>query len=592
MSTEFIVGIDLGTTNSVVSFCSFSAEAPQLEILPIPQLVGPATIESRSSLPSFVFLAGQEDPGYALPWAEKRDFVVGEWARRQAAETPDRTVSGAKSWLCYSRIDRHQPILPWGAPDDVVKISPVLATQRYLEHLVAAWNHQHPQSALSKQCVVLTVPASFDASARELTREAAIAAGLPENFILLEEPQAAVYSWLAETGERWRKLVKVGDTILVVDVGGGTTDLTLVSVAEEEGELQLRRIAVGDHLLVGGDNMDLTLAHQAASKFGEKGVQLDPWQSVSLWHSCRLAKEGLLSPKGGETFPVTVQGRGRKLIGGAVSIDLDKASTQQLLLDGFLPECDIQAVVQRRRASGFQQIGLPFETETGITRQIADFLKRHASDELAVRPTDILLNGGVFKSDVLQTRLLNVMAGWFPQAPPQALAGERDLDHAVARGAAYYGWVKEHGGVRIRGGTAQSYYVGIETSGLAIPGAPRPLNALCVVPRGMEEGTQVNVPSDEFGLVVGEPALFRFFRSATRKDDQPGELLRRWEPDELTETDPLEAVLPVEDGDVGGYVPVRFQSVITELGIFELWCVSTQTDRKWKLEFSVREDDE
>lgn len=592
MSTEFIVGIDLGTTNSVVSYCSFSAEAPQLEILPIPQLVGPATIESRSSLPSFVFLAGQEDPGYALPWAEKRDFVVGEWARRQAAETPDRTVSGAKSWLCYSRIDRHQPILPWGAPDDVVKISPVLATQRYLEHLVAAWNHQHPQSALSKQCVVLTVPASFDASARELTREAAIAAGLPENFILLEEPQAAVYSWLAETGERWRKLVKVGDTILVVDVGGGTTDLTLVSVAEEEGELQLRRIAVGDHLLVGGDNMDLTLAHQAASKFGEKGVQLDPWQSVSLWHSCRLAKEGLLSPKGGETFPVTVQGRGRKLIGGAVSIDLDKASTQQLLLDGFLPECDIQAVVQRRRASGFQQIGLPFETETGITRQIADFLKRHASDELAVRPTDILLNGGVFKSDVLQTRLLNVMAGWFPQAPPQALAGERDLDHAVARGAAYYGWVKEHGGVRIRGGTAQSYYVGIETSGLAIPGAPRPLNALCVVPRGMEEGTQVNVPSDEFGLVVGEPALFRFFRSATRKDDQPGELLRRWEPDELTETDPLEAVLPVEDGDVGGYVPVRFQSVITELGIFELWCVSTQTDRKWKLEFSVREDDE
>ncbi|HWL10291.1 MAG TPA: Hsp70 family protein, partial [Planctomicrobium sp.] len=257
MSTEFIVGIDLGTTNSVVSYCAAAAEFPQIEILPIPQLVGPGTVESRGSLPSFLFLAGQEDPGYALPWADHRDFVVGEWARRQAAEMPDRTVSGAKSWLCYSRVDRHQAILPWGTADDVKKVSPVTATQRYLEHLVAAWNHQHQSAPLAQQRVVLTVPASFDASARELTREAALAAGLPDDFILLEEPQAAVYAWLAQSGERWRKLVKLGDTILVVDVGGGTTDLTLVSVAEEQGELQLRRVAVGDHLLVGGDNMDL-----------------------------------------------------------------------------------------------------------------------------------------------------------------------------------------------------------------------------------------------------------------------------------------------------------------------------------------------
>jgi len=592
MSVEFLIGIDLGTTNSVVSYCAATAEQPRPEILQIPQLVGPGTVESRGSLPSFLFLAPQTDAAYDLPWESGRDFVVGEWARRQAAENPDRTVSGAKSWLCYSRVDRHQSILPWGAPEEVKKISPVLASQRYLEHLVAAWNQQFPNALLANQQVVLTVPASFDASARELTREAALAAGLPENFILLEEPQAAVYAWLADAGERWRKLVKVGDTVLVVDVGGGTTDLTLVTVAEEQGELQLRRVAVGDHLLVGGDNMDLALAHHAATRFTEKGVTLDPWQSVSLWHACRLAKEGLLTEGGTETAPVTVQGRGRKLVGGAVSVDLDKSSTQQLLLEGFLPECPLSSVVQRRRASGFQQIGLPFETETGITRHIAGFLKQHASHESAVRPTDVLVNGGVFKSTVLQSRLLKVMADWFPHAPPQALAGERDLDHAVARGAAYYAWAKDHGGVRIRGGTAQSYYVGIETSGLAIPGAPRPLNALCVVPRGMEEGTQVDVPSDEFGLIVGEPAQFRFFRSPVRKEDRPGDLLRRWEPEELTETDPLEANLPVEDENVGGSVPVRFQSTITELGIFELWCVSTQTGRKWKLEFSVRDEEE
>ncbi|SFJ67081.1 Hsp70 family protein [Planctomicrobium piriforme] len=592
MSAEYVVGIDLGTTNSVVAFCPAQAEFPQIELLPVPQLVGPGTLETRGSLPSFLYLAPQEDAAFALPWAKKRDYVVGDWARRQSAENPDRTVIGAKSWLCYSRVDRRQPILPWNAPAEVAKISPVTASQRFLEHLVAAWNQQHPKAPLTKQRVVLTVPASFDASARELTREAALAAGLPEDFILLEEPQAAVYSWLAQAGERWRKLVKVGDTILVVDVGGGTTDLTLVSVAQEQGELELRRVAVGDHLLVGGDNMDLALAHHAAAKFAEKGTQLDPWQSVALWHACRTAKESLLSADGAETHPVAVLGRGRKLVGGTVTVDLDRTSTQQLLLDGFLPECDLQATVQRRRASGFQQIGLPFETETGVTRHIADFLKRHAAHENAVRPTDILVNGGVFKSDVLQSRLLQVLAGWFPQAPPKALAGERDLDHAVARGATYYGWAKDHGGVRIRGGTARSYYVGIETSGLAIPGAPRPLQALCVVPRGMEEGTQTNVPSGEFGLVVGEPAQFQFFSSAVRKEDKPGDLLRSWGPEELVETDPLEATLPVEEGNAGGYVPVTFQSAITELGIFELWCVNAGSQRKWKLEFSVREPEE
>ena len=592
MTAEYIIGIDLGTTHCVLAYALASDEAPQISLLPIPQLVAPGTIEVRNNLPSFLYLAGTTDPGFDLPWATNRDFVVGEWARRQSAESPDRIVSGAKSWLAHSRVDRHQPILPWNAPAEVQKISPVAASQRYLEHLVAAWTQQFPQSPLNRQKVVLTVPASFDASARELTREAALAAGLPTDFVLLEEPQAAVYAWLADAGDAWRKQAKVGDSLLVVDVGGGTTDLTLVGVAEEEGELQLRRMAVGNHLLVGGDNMDLTLAHFAAARFAEKGTQLDPWQSVSLWHACRNAKESLLSENGPEHEPVAVLGRGRKLVGGTVTIDLDREQTRQLLLDGFFPECDLQATVRRQRASGFQQIGLPFEVETAITRHIAAFLRQQSPDGTPAAPTEVLLNGGVFKSPAIANRLLEVLGKWFPDAPPKPLSGERDLDHAVARGAAYYGWAKDHGGVRIRGGTARSYYVGIETSGLAIPGVPRPLHALCVVPRGMEEGTSIDINSSEFGLIVGEPAHFRFFSSSVRKEDRPGDILTHWSEDELSETDSLQATLPVSEGEPGGDVPVHFRSVITELGMFELWCVSTNSDRRWKLEFSVREDDE
>jgi molecular chaperone DnaK (HSP70) len=265
--------------------------------------------------------------------------VVGELARRQSAENPQRTVVGAKSWLAHSRVDRHQPILPWGAPAEVPKISPVMASRRYLEHLVAAWEHAHPEAPVAEQAVVLTVPASFDAAARELTREAALAAGLPANLILLEEPQAAVYSWLTVTGERWRRILKVGETLLVCDVGGGTTDLTLVGVGEESGELMLRRIAVGDHLLVGGDNMDLALAHFVAGKFGEKGVNLDPWQSVSLWHQCRAAKEALLAEGGPKKHPLSVLGRGSKLIGGTVKVDIERDAASELLLEGFFPRC-------------------------------------------------------------------------------------------------------------------------------------------------------------------------------------------------------------------------------------------------------------
>jgi len=595
MTAKYVIGIDLGTTNSVLAYAPVVGERPQVELLPIPQLAAAATVESRTMLPSFLYLAPKhETSGNALdlPWSKGNEFAVGEYARRQGAEMPDRTVAAAKSWLCHSRVDRRKPILPWNAPAEVPKVSPVTASQRYLEHLAAAWHEVHPEAPLAEQHVVLTVPASFDASARQLTREAALHAGLPADLVLIEEPQAAVYAWLAATGDRWRRALSVGDTLLVCDVGGGTTDLTLVGAAEENGELVLRRIAVGNHLLVGGDNMDLALAHHVAGLFAEKGVQLDPWQSVALWHSCRAAKENLLNPTGPATHSISVLGRGRKLIGGTVSVEVDRPSVSKLLVDGFFPHCEPTDRPARARASGFREIGLPFEADTAVTRHLAAFLQAHGEEPgKPVRPTHVLFNGGVFKGDVLRQRLLDVLKEWFGgEASPRLLEGEHDLDHAVARGAAYYGWAKHTGGVRIRGGTARSYYVGIETAGLAIPGAPRPLRAMCVSPIGMEEGTEADVPSDEIGLVVGEPAHFRFFSSLVRKADQPGDLLNAWTPDELEETDSLEAMLPADESVDEPYVPVQFHTRLTELGVLELWCVGTSSDKRWKLEFSVREE--
>lgn len=593
MST-YAVGIDLGTTNSVLSYVKLDAEVPQASVLPIPQLVDRGTIESRSSLPSFTYLATDaeaQNGACDLPWCPGSDYAVGEFARRQSADNPDRTIGAAKSWLCHGGVDRKARILPWQAPKEIPQISPVDASLRYLEHLVEAWDSAFEDAPLADQRVVLTVPASFDPVARELTREAAVRAGLPEGLVLLEEPQAAVYAWLQQMGDDWRKNVASGESLLVCDVGGGTTDLTLVDVVDESGDLELRRRAVGDHLLVGGDNMDLALAYYASQLFEQQGTKLDPWQSVSLWHACRTAKEALLSPDGPETHTVSVLGRGSKLIGGTVSVEINKQEARKLLLDGFFPAVSINERPQRSMASGFQELGLPYEQDTAVTRHVADFLNRHETDS-SIAPTHVLLNGGVFRSDNLRQQLMDVVTGWFGEEQrPQLLSGKHDLDNAVSLGAAFYAWTRENGSVRIRGGSARSWYVGIESAGLAIPGAPRPLRALCVVPQGMEEGSECDVPSSPIGLAVGQPAKFRFFGSTVRASDQPGELLQSWTDAELVETDSLEAELPKDDSDEQ-WVPVTFESRVTELGVLELWCVNKETDRRWKLEFDVRDDGE
>ena len=597
MPPKYVIGIDLGTTNSVVAYAStdVDSDTPSIELLQLPQLIAAGTVEAHESLPSFVYLATEAEANNQsldLPWPSETKTAVGQFARTRSADAPNRSVVSAKSWLCHNKVDRRAPILPFDAPDDVGKISPVEATRQYLAHLAAAWNHKFPDTPIQQQQVVLTVPASFDPVARELTRESAVAAGLPADFVLLEEPQAALYAWLNQQGDDWRKKLSVGKTILVCDVGGGTTDLTLISVEEDTGNLELNRVAVGNHLLVGGDNMDLATAHVVAEKFAEKGTKLNPWQSVSLWHSCRKAKETLMSPSGPETHSISVLGRGSKLIGNTVTTEVNKNEIASMLLDGFFPVCSLNDRPQTQPASGFQEIGLPFESDPGITRHIADFLQRsnaNTENNNGQPPTPdlVLFNGGVFKADSFQNRLLEVIGSWSQDSPVQPLEGVHDLDCAVAKGACFYAWNKNNGGVRIRGGVGHSYYVGIETAGLAIPGAPRPLKALCVVPFGMEEGTQANIESNEIGLVVGQPVSFRFFRSNQRQTDQPGDLVTNWQ-DQPEESDPLNTTLSAEGLDES-YAAVKFESSITELGMFELWCRSVNTDHRWKLEFNVRE---
>jgi len=592
MTARYSIGIDLGTTNSVVAYTLLDGESPALQLLPIPQAVAAGQVDSFPALPSFLYIApAGETDAYRLPWqTAAAPHVTGELARSKSAEMPQRVVATAKSWLAHSGVDRRAAILPWQAPDEVDKVSPVAATEAYLRHLVAAWNHAHPDAAIAQQQVVLTVPASFDPAARDLTRQAALAAGLPDDLVLLEEPQAAVYRWLEGRGDAWRQELSAGDSMLVVDVGGGTTDLTLIRLTEANGNVELERQAVGNHLLVGGDNMDLALAYHVSQKLAAQGHALDPWQNVSLWHACRAAKERLLAPAdaGGESYTISVIGRGSRLIGGTISTELLRHEAAELLLSGFFPQCDASARPERNPQSGFQDLGLPYESDPAVTRHIAAFLASQ-QDGGSIKPSHLLFNGGVFRSPLLRDRVRQVLADWSQGAPPDVLGGPEDLDHAVAVGAAYYGWSKHRGGLRIRGGTARSYYIGIETAGLAIPGAPRPLRALCVAPRGMEEGTDAEVPAQEVGVIVGRPAKFRFFSSAVRRDDLPGDRLDRWSEDELVESDPVQTTLHSEVSETDAWLPVRFQSRVTELGMFELYCFSTKTDERWKMEFNVRE---
>jgi hypothetical protein len=602
------VGIDLGTTNSALAYADTGAAGKELalQLLPIPQVTHAGQVDPRPLLPSFLYLPGAAElpaGSLKLPWDANRDYAVGEFARTHGSQVPTRLVSSAKSWLCHPGIDRRSGVLPWKAPENSRRVSPVEATTLYLKHLCEAWNNtlakDMPANRLENQDIILTVPASFDAAARELTVEAAKAAGL-ENVTLLEEPQAAFYAWLEQQGDKWRKQVEVGDVVLICDVGGGTTDLTLIAVGEEKGNLSLTRVAVGDHILLGGDNMDLALAHAAAQAFAAKGTKLDQGQMLMLWHSCRAAKEKLFSDPNLGAAPVTVLGRGRSVMGGTLKTELSRGDVERALIDGFFPDCPPDAEPRRQRTVGLQELGLPYASDVAVSRHLAHFLHRQAAEieertklrkgkKKSTQPTALLFNGGVFKASPLRERVMQVVNGWCKTSgstPVRILEGG-DLDVAVARGAAYYGLVRRGKGVRIRGGAARSYYVGVETSLPAVPGMPPPLKALCVVPFGMEEGTEADVPGQEFGLVVGMPAEFRFLGSTTRRGDEVGTLVEDWE-GQIDELAPIATTLE-SAGKEGKTVPVHLHSRVTEVGTLELWCLSRDGKQRWKLEFNVRE---
>ncbi|MHC1763638.1 MAG: Hsp70 family protein [Verrucomicrobiia bacterium] len=613
--SKYAIGIDLGTTHCELSYLELTQEGPRQPdagMLSIPQLTAPGTIEERLLLPSFLYLASEQEfpPGsLALPWDKKAAHSVGEFARSHGIKVPTRLVASAKSWLSHAGVDRTRALLPWQAPSDVPRVSPVEASARYLRHLIEAWNHQREasggggHSTIESQDVVLTVPASFDAAARDLTTQAAAQAGL-KNVTLLEEPQAALYAWIEAKGDTFRKHVQVGDVILVVDVGGGTTDLSLMAVTEQEGNVQITRIAVGDHILLGGDNMDLALAHTLAQQLSAAGKRLDAWQFASLTFGCRQAKELLFKDTSLKTAPISIPSRGSALIGGTIKAELTRDNLTRVLTDGFIPKVPVSTVPETARRTGLTQMALPYAQDPGITRHLAAFLTRQAraleasvdapvnvEGRAFVHPTAILFNGGVFKAQPLKERVLDVLNSWLEHdggKPVKELQGA-DLDLAVARGAAYYGWVRHGHGIRIRGGTARSYYVGVEPPMPAVPGFEPPVKALCVAPFGMEEGQKADVPPQEFGLVVGSPARFRFFASSLRRDDRVGEMLDdAANSEELEELAPIETTLPASNGNEGSVVPVNLQAAVTELGTLELRCLERDGPGRWKLELNVR----
>ncbi len=586
--SRYVVGIDLGTTNSAVGYVDTHEDQPRIQSLDIPQLVAPGDVAQRASLPSFVYLAGAHDvrPGdLDLPWKSGQDFAVGEFAREQGARVSGRLVSSAKSWLCHGGVDRQAKILPWGAPEDVVQISPVEASSRFLRHLRAVWNDAFPSHRLDDQDVILTVPASFDEVARELTIEAAAAADL-HHARLLEEPQAAFYAWLEAHPSKWKDALAGKRLALVVDVGGGTSDFSLIRIDEDDaGEVGLQRLAVGDHILLGGDNIDVALARSLEESFGEK---LDSQRWHSLTNLCRGAKERLLGDDPPDDIAVSVAGRGRSLIGGTLSGKLVRSEVEGLVVDGFFPLVDATASPQDN-AGGLVEWGLPFAADPALTRHLASFLAQHADDPVPGTkdklgaPDLVVFNGGALKPELIRQRLVDQIIQWSGGATP-AVLDTNDLDLAVSRGAAYYGMVRRGRGVRIGGGSPRAFYLGVRDP--ADDAESR--EVLCVVHRGMTEGTDLELDKPELQVTTNQPCSFPLFASSTRIGDEAGEVVTASR-ESLNFLPPVRTVLRFGKKLVRRDVPVKIHTKLTDIGTMEVWLDSTTTDHRWRLHFNLRD---
>lgn len=590
---RFVVGIDLGTTNSAVAYVDTSVASWRVMELPVPQLVAPAVVEDRDTLPSFHYEAAageMADGALRMPWStESPAYSVGVFARDQGTKVPGRLIASAKSWLCHSGVDRTAPILPWHGAADVTRMSPVEASARILQHIRDAWDHQFPDVPLSEQDVVLTLPASFDEVARELTVRAARLAGLPK-VVLLEEPQAAFYAWVYKHRTDWASRVQPGQTILVCDIGGGTTDFTLIRAcanqALDDQHVQFHRVAVGNHLILGGDNLDLALARYLEDRISG-GTTLSSTQWDILVRSCRRVKEQMLGPDAPERLTVRLPGSGTRVIGGGFTTEVSRDEVQRILLDGFLPPSRLDDK-PRTQQSGFQEFGLPYASDPAMTRYLATFLRTHrqqsddATDNNSARPDIVLFNGGFFASPVLQRRLIEVLCSWFPTDGDQpwepCLLDNDRLDLAVARGAAYYGMVRRGEGVRITANLARSYYA--QTAG-------ETRQAVCLLPGSTEPGQNVPVSDRVFNLLISQPVEFPLFVSSTRLTDRPGELIPI-DPEQMTALPPIRTVLRTLHRRETGTVPVRLHARLTEIGTIDLWCAQVDSDRTWRLQFDVR----
>jgi molecular chaperone DnaK (HSP70) len=606
---RYLIGIDLGTTNSAVAFVDLAEERaegapPSLQIFEIPQLVAPGEVADRRVLPSFLYLPGAYDlppEATALPWVPERDYAVGEFAREQGARVPGRLVASAKSWLGHPGVDRTAPILPWGAREEVAKVSPVEASKRYLQHIREAWNARMAQGQaellFEQQQLILTVPASFDEVARELTLAAARAAGLTRT-ILLEEPLAAFYAWLARHEHDWESLIQPGQLVLVSDVGGGTTDFTVIGLQHGEQGVRLNRLAVGEHLMLGGDNMDLALARQIEIKlFGQPG-KLDANRWHGLVQQCRKAKETLLGdPDSDGGFDVTIIGAPGQLIGGTLKSRLTHAEVQALVLDGFLPQVALTDPLANPRRTGLAELGLPYVQDPAITRHLTAFWRRSEpllQEEMAreaVFPDYLLFNGGALTPAAVRERLHRQIEGWFrPIAgadwSPVELANPQP-ELAVALGAAYYGLVRLGAGVRIGSGSPRAYYVGVDTG--TKDALPDHYSAVCLVPRGAEAGFAAELATPQFAALTNQPVSFQIYTSSTRLGDRLGDVVQLTA-DEVSILPPIRTVLRYGRKGVAQQLPVGLAVRLTEIGTLELWCQSRQTEHRWQLAFDVRQE--
>jgi len=623
--SRFVVGLDLGTTNSAMAYVDAHETPRRIRTFAIPQVVAPGQIETRDTLPSFHYqpASGEfPDDSTRMPWSNIPDapaVIVGHFARDHGTLVPGRMISSAKSWLCHAGVDRTADLLPWQGAEDVERLSPVAVSARYLQHAREAWDAQFPEHPLSQQDFVLTLPASFDEVARELTVKAAKQAGLTR-IVLIEEPQAAFYAWIDKHAANWSDLVSPGQKILVCDVGGGTSDFTLIRVKQgESGTVQFHRVAVGDHLILGGDNCDLALAHHIERRLKGDG-HLEPRQWSVLVRSCRQAKEVLMADDAPDKWTLTLPGGGSKLIGGGLQVPITRDEVRELLVNGFFPEVPLDAKPLVSQ-SGFQEFGLPYAADPAVTTHLAAFLTAHRFVALnesrmgtlarplgleqdadgqecpsydPARPDIVLFNGGVFASPILQRRVVESLERWFrseadPHWTPVVLENER-LDLAVARGAAYYGMVRRGEGVRIAAGLARTYYVGVE-SNASSDSQPSTLNpqpsALCLLPAGIEPGHEVDLTQRQFELLVSQPIEFPLYVSSIRLTDKPGDLVAI-DPERIRALPPIRTVLKQGKSKEAGSVTVVLQAKLTEIGTLDLWCREVDGKRSWKLLFDVR----